>query len=348
MNQKIASEIAVGVVLLIAIMFGGIFWLQNKKVEVSAPQTVAATQPAAPVAQTQLAVQPVPIDETADWQTYSNAKLGIEIKYPKSWSVEENFEKDGKVKGINNSYLTFKKSDGGVSFNLGIGDVVNDYLGQPTYKDMSDEHILIGIITFADVQLQKLFYYSRNNDTSAEIAYDINSKTNTTPKINGHDIFIRVWANSDNKKYNKTTVPNDSDLLEVDKILSTFKFTDENVKVSFDKNVLQDAVFSAVTAELKVRYDKSKDPGYVTWDKKVDITSVEPSLKAAKGKWWAHDAWDWIAWQQDDGNWKILLDFDGFNCKDLRGVPTQFNDFFKDIIYPVDGNGVNSKDKHCY
>ena len=49
MNKKIASEIAIGIILIIAIVIGGIFWLQNKK-QAPAQQPVA-TQPA-PVEQT--------------------------------------------------------------------------------------------------------------------------------------------------------------------------------------------------------------------------------------------------------------------------------------------------------
>jgi len=33
MNKKIASEIAVGIVLLLAIIIGGIFWMQNNKIQ---------------------------------------------------------------------------------------------------------------------------------------------------------------------------------------------------------------------------------------------------------------------------------------------------------------------------
>ncbi len=50
MNKKVASEIAVGVILLITIIVGGVFWMQNKKAPVL--QTVKP-QPTAPVEKTQ-------------------------------------------------------------------------------------------------------------------------------------------------------------------------------------------------------------------------------------------------------------------------------------------------------
>jgi hypothetical protein len=117
--------------------------------------------------------------------------------------------------------------------------------------------------------------------------------------------------------------------------------TPENVKPVLDKKVLQDTVFSAVDSALKAKYQSTKDPGYAVWDKKVDVTTIDVSQKAAKGKWWAKDAWDWIAWQQDDGSWKVLVSFDGFNCKELNSVPSQYAAFFKDVTYPTGK-------KYCY
>ena len=45
MNKKIASEIAVGIILLLAIVIGGIFWLQNKKENQTNVSIVQQTQP---------------------------------------------------------------------------------------------------------------------------------------------------------------------------------------------------------------------------------------------------------------------------------------------------------------
>lgn len=111
---------------------------------------------------------------------------------------------------------------------------------------------------------------------------------------------------------------------------------------------LEVAVFSAVNDGLKVRSIKNnEDPGYYSWDEKVEIEKMDTSLKAATGKWWASDAWDWIAWQLDNGSWKVLLSFDGYNCQELETVPSQYDDFFKDQIYPsfwID----QPNEKYCY
>lgn len=90
---------------------------------------------------------------------------------------------------------------------------------------------------------------------------------------------------------------------------------------------LETAAFSAV--------EKSTNG---IWDKKVEINHLDATQKAAKGSWYAHDAWDWIAWQQTDGKWNVLVSKDGFNCKELDTVPSEYNSFFQDVIYMLDAN----------
>ena len=50
---------------------------------------------------------------------------------------------------------------------------------------------------------------------------------------------------------------------------------------TFNKSTLQSSVLSAVELGLKTK-EKNRP-----WDKKVDITAVDSSLQAAKGKWYA-------------------------------------------------------------
>jgi hypothetical protein len=51
MNKKIASEIAVGIILLVAIIIGGIFWLQNKESVISDQKSVIGDKKAQQSAQ---------------------------------------------------------------------------------------------------------------------------------------------------------------------------------------------------------------------------------------------------------------------------------------------------------
>ena len=120
----------------------------------------------------------------------------------------------------------------------------------------------------------------------------------------------------------------------------------ENVKLTLDKKSLQDAVFTKLCKQAPpAKYFEGTPDKWVSTceDNIINIDKVDISLKAASGKWWAKDAWDWIAWQQDDGKWNVLLSFDSFNCKELNNVPKQYDAFFRDIIYP----SFSPEEKYC-
>lgn len=77
------------------------------------------------------------------------------------------------------------------------------------------------------------------------------------------------------------------------------------------------------------------------WDKKVEVTLTHDSQKATKGFWWATDKWDWIAYEKEDGDRKVIVSKNGFNCDEIDAIPTQYVDFFKDVTYQLGK-------KHCY
>lgn len=238
-NKKNINKIVIGIILLIAIVIAIIFWIQNKKQNIVSNSQWIVIQ--TPIVQKKEQLQQIKsVDETLNWQTYTNIELGFEIKYPKNWLIEEHFNKSEEFSdpNINNKYLKFKKNDAFASFTFGIGNIVKDYLGQPRGIGAVDEHIQIGTVSLSNTTLYKYYDYYKNDNTSADIWYfaspnsDKNS-TNSGIKINDYDIFIEAMiglnindlSKSNGKKYNKTTVTNDPDLLEIDKILSTFKFT---------------------------------------------------------------------------------------------------------------------------
>jgi len=86
MNNKIKTEIAIGIILLIAIIVGGFIWLSGK-------QQTGQNQPATPtpVAQ-QPAQQPSNVNKTADWHTYKNDKYGFEITFTDAWKNYKTVE----------------------------------------------------------------------------------------------------------------------------------------------------------------------------------------------------------------------------------------------------------------
>lgn len=98
MNKKIATEVALGVIIIIAIIVGAAIWLSDNQKAQAPVQTDKITQPSAP--------KTVTTDEVAGWQTYRNEKYGFEMKYPLSWIFSVNGENspefmDIHVKNIN-------------------------------------------------------------------------------------------------------------------------------------------------------------------------------------------------------------------------------------------------------
>lgn len=69
------------IIVIVAITAGVIGWLFARKTQIQST----------PNKQTR-AEQPLLKDETANWQTYKNAEIGFEIKYPKDWSFGKNGE----------------------------------------------------------------------------------------------------------------------------------------------------------------------------------------------------------------------------------------------------------------
>lgn len=100
-NKQGNAAVIVFIVVIVAITAGAIGWMFAKKTEAPAAQVTTA-QPTVPATQTQpKVVQPTAAqqasstaqtDETVNWQTYTNAKYGVEFKYPVGYEtvVDDN------------------------------------------------------------------------------------------------------------------------------------------------------------------------------------------------------------------------------------------------------------------
>lgn len=95
--------------------------------------------------------------------------------------------------------------------------------------------------------------------------------------------------------------------------------------------------------ELKtIAFDVVNQKTKGEWDRELEIRSVDQSQNAVEGKWVAKDKWDWIAWREVGGKWNVLVSLDGFDCKELESIPSQYNNFFRDLMYRQSG------EKYCY
>jgi len=88
MNKKIASEIAVGIIAIVAIIVGGVFWLQQNK------QMPEAQSAVVPIVQTP-ATQPTETSSNAAVSTevYLNEQYGIKITFPPEMANIEKVER---------------------------------------------------------------------------------------------------------------------------------------------------------------------------------------------------------------------------------------------------------------
>jgi hypothetical protein len=97
------------------------------------------------------------------------------------------------------------------------------------------------------------------------------------------------------------------------------------------KQELEDLVFSRI---------EEKTGG--VWDRKLEISETNEDGGAVKGKWFAREAWDWIAWKKDEDTWQVLISMDGFHCDELAQLPKKYEGFFYDVVHAPSG------EKYCY
>ncbi len=112
MNKEVANEIAVGVIVLIVVIVGGVFWMQSEK------QVANNVQPVIQVPVVQKEVQPQqqtqqvkPVDEAVNWQAYENEKFGFKFKYPNNLETEQNMNVDYFSLSIGNKVRPTPSSD---------------------------------------------------------------------------------------------------------------------------------------------------------------------------------------------------------------------------------------------
>jgi len=77
-NKKIPSELAIGIILILAIIIGGAVWLGGRGIK----------QPNQVLNQEAKKEVPDNNEEIEEWQTYRNEKYGFEIKLPNNYNFE--------------------------------------------------------------------------------------------------------------------------------------------------------------------------------------------------------------------------------------------------------------------
>jgi hypothetical protein len=111
--------------------------------------------------------------------------------------------------------------------------------------------------------------------------------------------------------------------------------------LEFEKTELKPTKIDPREQLKKAAFD-AVDKKNEKWDENIEIADVDESGKAAIGYWSNWDKWHWIGYQDENGKWNILVDMDGFNCKEVDLIPAKYNVFFSDLIF------INKDTRNCY
>jgi len=140
MKNKIAVEFGIGIIILVALAVGGVFWMQGEKEPV---QQMTVGQPAS-VKQVQKVDQQKTntADEFANWKSLSDEKMGVSFQIPSNWvgnfsdiiGSDTNRSFDGLRDGV--SFDNNIKS-GDYSINIGL-DSIDSEIGKNFIQIIKD------------------------------------------------------------------------------------------------------------------------------------------------------------------------------------------------------------------
>jgi len=234
-----------GIVLACFVIFGFGGYYLGKQTFVSRKdsveqQVIPTPSPISPVTNSPTAIPSRDIDLTKNWETYNNALLGIQFKYPSFLKLSEG---DSPIvgTGTGNSYYINLKTDtssypdvsmGGISknFSEGRGGMFTDTQG---YSERNGNYYCIGIDTEELISKNRVKKTSNSNGVEMLIVSSGVNEPNpagesncTEPDFGNIGILINL---QNNKRYtglgilyrkSSSSLTNDV----FDQILSTLKF----------------------------------------------------------------------------------------------------------------------------
>lgn len=299
MNQPIRGGYITVLVIAFVVIAGIFFWMGKMN---SAPaETVMVPNQVAKKVEIK---QEKKLDEAASWKIYKDTNYNFSFKYP-----EGILAVPSKSNNLINFYAINLNKSGDISAEgYTLGDVSEAFLSVGKEKpiiDAGSEVILnspSGKITASYTTGVAPFGYTF-------YAYEFQK--------NGEDYIFRM-NNYDNKPAFATPE-------QFKMIVESIDFMSHDAS-GFNQGALKMAVYSAAYGDSSMQ---ELGDGNGMWSRKIEITSVDVSQKAAYGKWWAKDAWGWIAYQKEDGAWVVSAVGDtNFDCSVMKVVVSQYDSFF--------------------
>jgi len=204
--------IAILVLAAITLSFAIIFYL-NSSVFFKAPeqaQTPTTTSSPSPL------IQKSPVDETANWKTYTNKQIGIRVQYPSNYQVKES------TASVAFYIPNPKKSNWGVVIDEGFKLTVQPLKTKiATFESEADQYFYPG--------LGKLNLPQKTSNMKLDGTDAIRSGNKQKVESLPEDI-ASVFTIKNNKTYLFTLITSEENRVSLiktfDQILSTFQFLD--------------------------------------------------------------------------------------------------------------------------
>lgn len=246
-NKKIPSELAIGIILILAIIIGGAVWIGGKDIKLPKQVQKQETKKEVPANdKTNETAGPVP-SEVEGRQTYQNEKAGFSVEYPKDWGPvktevfreaisgkgeefyvyfsNKNFIITGKTtdyqpwEGNEDPYAGTDPFQYCKKLEISIGDCkkINDNISVVNYGNKTDE--MAPGPTKIILMRNAFIRNSSNKYAGLAISYNFPDYQNenldnmSIEEING---IIKE----------QTSKFAENDVINFDKIISTFKFID--------------------------------------------------------------------------------------------------------------------------
>lgn len=132
MNKKIRTEVAVGIILVIAIIISGLIWAEDKRQDENKASTNTIKNITSPVQQTPQKENNVgitiaePIDQ---WKVCRNDQVRYEVRYPSEWGIYSRMGGVGIETDCKGGNLTFstKEDVDKTNYNINRANIAVDY-----------------------------------------------------------------------------------------------------------------------------------------------------------------------------------------------------------------------------
>lgn len=206
MNQKsiIVASVVMAIIFVGAIIY---FAITNRFSQPVIPTSVTQ-QPVINQQTSQSVYNNLPVDETANWQTYTSTKYGFDLRYPNGYKYIENNDY-----GVEPDFVIRKVSDDRGVYAFGVGVVTNFLGGDPDkFKDPEEW----------EKEQNKLGDTFTKSTVDGRVAYTTltYNPQNFQGEYKKYMVFIKNGSVYD--MYQIFTEKNDP---IGEKIISTFKFT---------------------------------------------------------------------------------------------------------------------------